>query len=72
LPLADNGNSGYAVHPAKKLVGTDEVMPIFVRQAFESFELLVMPPETEQQSNQPPQQNNALQLPVLFLSINTG
>jgi hypothetical protein len=50
-------------------VGTDEVMPIFVRQAFGSFELLVMPPETEQQSKLQSQQNNALQPPVLFLSI---
>src|SRR5215217_6457148 len=62
VALTDNGNTGYAIHPFSRTPpDSAEEMPTFVRQAFDSFELLansseIQQPMTEAQQSQ---QNNA-------------
>ena len=65
LVLADNGRTGYRIHGiTEESIELDDVMPAFVRQAFDSFELLATNSSGVQQlttaeGQQRSQQNNA-------------
>lgn len=66
MVLADNGNSAYVVRShSEGLNEIDEGMPTFVRQAFDSFELLANSSQIQQPitaAQQQSQQNNATDL----------